>query len=133
MPFIYPDGDKNAQYEPTGEFFRGNMIYCVTKAFGYVWDKGGVSIQVPAGFTSDLATIPKLPFLKVLPKAGGTLWDDAAIVHDKACTEAHRKRITYTQADGLFYAALRERGCSKFTATVFWAAVRLLHMTIGKG
>lgn len=130
MGFIYPLGDKTASYEATRKSFRGNMIYVVTKPFSYQWDKKPIRINVPAGFMSDLATIPKIPGF---PKAGGTLWDDAAIVHDLACNMAKKKTITYGDADGIFYDAMIERGCSKFTATVFWTCVRLLHMTIGKG
>lgn len=130
MPFIYPDGDKNASYVQTNASFRGNAIYRVTKPFSYVWNRKPITIAIPVDYLSDLATIPKLPFL---PRAGGTLWDDAAIIHDKACNDAKRKLITYRDADGIFYDAMIERGCSKFTATVFWAAVSFLHCTIGKG
>lgn len=130
MPFRYPIGSSNAEYEPTGKKFRGNMIYCVLRPFEYEWDKKPITIRIPAGFTTDLATIPKLPFL---PRAGGTLWDDAAIIHDKACSDAHEGIISYEDADAIFYDALIERGCSRFTAFVFWAAVSLLHKIIGKG
>lgn len=124
MPFIYFDGRDNAAYEPTGESRDGRPIYCVTASFGYLVRFGGKlhSVNVPNGFLTDLASIPSLPFM---PKPGGSLWDDAAIVHDVACIEARKGIRTRREADAIFYHALRERGCRAYTAWVFWAAVRI--------
>ncbi len=38
---------------------------------------------------------------------------------------AGRAAMARQEADAIFFYALRDRGCSRFTAWVFWAAVRL--------
>lgn len=132
MPFIYPNGGDNARYEPTGEIRDGRPLYCVMEWFSYWTRFDGVLIKVVVapGFITDLASIPSLPFL---PNPGGTLWDDAAIVHDQALHDAAAGGLTYADADAIFYHALRERGCTVFTATVFWLAVRIKSILKRKG
>jgi hypothetical protein len=126
MPFTYSNGHDNAAYRQAGYTANGRRYYVVTEAFGYECWVGDVlcRVTVPVGFQSDLASIPSLPFM---PKPGGSLWDDAAIVHDAAvCAKVlGRKLFSRAQADAIFYYALRERGCSQLTATIFWLAVRL--------
>jgi hypothetical protein len=132
MPFIYPDGGNNARYESTGEICDGRPLYCVVEGFLYRTALGRerVTVAVEAGFITDLASIPSLPFL---PNPGGTLWDDAAIVHDQALHDAAAGELTRAEADVIFYRALRDRGCSVFTATVFWLAVRIKSILKRKG
>lgn len=124
MPFHYSNGRDNAAYEPTGQTKGGRPVYCVTEWFCYWASLGGVHVcvDVPPGFLSDLASIPLLPFM---PNPAGTLWDDAAIVHDAALRDVAAGDMTRREADAIFFYALRDRGCSRFTAWVFWAAVRL--------
>jgi hypothetical protein len=124
MPFCYLNGENNASYEPTGEVRDGRRLYRVTSGFTYKTTLGGgwVKIYIDPGFISDLASIPSLPFF---PKPGASLWDDAAIVHDDALEQAAVGIFTYAEADAIFYHALRDRGCSVFTAAAFWAAVRV--------
>lgn len=119
MTFKYLNGKSNATYWPTGQVRDGRPLYMVTEPFSY-WDNNfrHPRIDVPEGFITDLASIPTIPFM---PNPDGTLWDDAAIVHDAALTQVRNR----ARADVMFYNALRERGCSAFTATVFWAAVRV--------
>jgi len=120
MPFHYANGRDNAAYEPTGQTKGGRPVYCVTESFSY--SHGQMKIVVPVGFLTDLASIPTLPFF---PNPAGTLWDDAAIVHDAALRDVAAGDMTRREADAIFFYALRDRGCSRFTAWVFWAAVRL--------
>ena len=126
MPFFYENGGNNARYEFTGKRRDRRRVYKVIEGFSYwtnkVGGRDGVRIVVKAGFETDLASIPSLPFL---PNPGGSLWDDAAIVHDMALVAAAKGFLTYAEADAVFYYALRDRGCSVFTAALFWAAVRL--------
>jgi hypothetical protein len=124
MPF-HPTA--NIPYEPTGGFGDGRALYCVTGKTTYLTPDCKVKIEVPAGYVTDLASIPKLLLLS--PKS--SLWDDAAIVHDKACDDARDGRITRRQADAVFYHAMRERGCTLFTATVLWTSVRFYSLTQG--
>ena len=126
MGFVFNPGESTADYEPTGETRDGRPLYCVIEPFSY-WAIIGhrpVEITVQPGFVTDLASIPSLPFM---PNPAGSLWDDAAIVHDYLLklVATGRYALTYEQADAVFYHALRDRGCSVFTATVFWLAVRL--------
>lgn len=124
MPFAYQNVQNNAQYMPTGGKRGGRPLYCVIQPFAY-WHFFGndmVKVHVEDGFVTDLASIPNLP---LFPSPKGTLWDDAAIVHDRALVEVRAGRMNRSIADKLFYHALRERGCSVFTATVFWFAVRI--------
>lgn len=133
MPFIYSSGGRNAAYYPTGKVRDGRPIYCVTHSIIFHTSKVGklgTIIVVPEGFLTDLASIPTLPFF---PNPGGSLWDDAAIVHDKACLEADADKMTFKEADAAFYHALRERGCNVFTAVVLWLAVRANHLVKGQG
>lgn len=119
MPFKYLNGRNNAVYWPTGQVEDGRPYYMVTEPFSYCDPKFRYPrIDVPEGFITDLASIPTIP---LMPNPGGTLWDDAAIVHDVALT----KLSNHAHADAIFYYALLERGCSVFTATVFWSAVRV--------
>jgi hypothetical protein len=126
MPFKFSGGHDSAAYRWAGYKRDGRRYYIVTEAFGYeCWVRGAFCrVAVPEGFRTDLASIPSLPFM---PKPGGSLWDDAAIVHDAAvCAKVlGRKLFSRAQADAIFCHALRERGCSCFTATIFWLAVRI--------
>jgi hypothetical protein len=130
MPFIYPSGGSNARYEPTGERRNGRPLYCVTTRFSYwtILEDRPLEVVIAPGFVTDLASIPSLPFM---PNPAGSLWDDAAIVHDYLlrAVAGGRYVITYAQADAIFYDALLDRGCTRFTAWVFWAAVRLNSIT----
>ncbi len=131
MPFNYVSGRSNARYEPIEKKRDGRQLYRVLEPIIYRTDLKGEMfiIFVAEGFVTDLASIPSLPFM---PKPGGSLWDDAAIVHDQACLDARANLITRVQADAIFYYALRDRGCNVITSTVFWAAVRAGHL-VGMG
>lgn len=125
MPFTNKAGlPSKFKYTPIGKKKDGRPVYKVTEDGHYHTDKvkGFSGVQVHEGFITDLASIPSLPFF---PNPAGSLWDDAAIVHDKLCVEARGGMRKRSEADAVFYHAMIERGCTKFTATVFWMAVRV--------
>ena len=125
MTFKYQDDRSNARYSYTGKKRDGRKIYFVEESFSY--EHGKFLIVVPRGFLTDLASIPSIPFM---PKPGASLWDDAAIVHDRALHSSYN--ITREEADDLFYYALLDRGCTRFTATVLWLAVRIGSFIFGE-
>ena len=64
--------------------FVGNGIWIVTEPLVYI-TKQGESISVPAGFPTDLASIPR-PLWWILPPTGDYL--PATIVHDLAVLDS---------------------------------------------
>jgi hypothetical protein len=69
-----------------------------------VW-VNGEKISAPAGFVSDLASIPWL-FRRSLPRKGP--WSHAAIIHDKLYRDGHinGREITQGHADRIMYAMM---------------------------
>ncbi len=74
---------------------------------------------VPAGFTTDFATVPRL-LTWLVPTAGK--YTKAAVLHDWLLGQAD---ITRCDADGIFRRTMRELGVSPLRRYVMWAAVRL--------
>ncbi|CAI8793847.1 DUF1353 domain-containing protein [Pseudomonas sp. IT-P12] len=81
-------------------------------------------ITVPAGFSTDLASIKVLhnAFLFVLFALVSGYGNYAATVHDwlYATGQMSRKR-----ADAVLYRALRAEGVARWRAWLFWAGVRI--------
>lgn len=88
-----------------------------------VWHHNGgpirLSVMVPAGYITDLASVPKL--FRWLVGASATR-TKAAIVHDVLYGPARFDRVV---ADALFRAIMLEEGVPRFTAHLMWLAVRL--------
>lgn len=78
----------------------------------------GQKITVPAGFETDLASIPRL-FWRVLPRDGGK-YRAAAVVHDYMVG-----RVPWSHAATIFSEALRDNGTGDFRRRLMVAAVRL--------
>ena len=74
--------------------------------------------SVPAGFVTDLASVPRLPVAFFL--AGG-LAHAAAVLHDWLYTTHSTDRAT---ADAVFQDAARACGVSPWRAWVMWLGVR---------
>lgn len=79
----------------------------------------GQTITVPAGFVTDFASVPRLPFVYL---AEGGKGEKAATLHDWAYTSQF---VSREQADALLREALLACGYSSFTAGLFYAAVRV--------
>jgi hypothetical protein len=77
---------------------------------------------VPAGFGTDLATVPR-PVLWLVPAAGR--YTLAAVLHDWLCTVGIATgAVTSRQADGLFRRAMREAGVPVLLRWLMWTGVR---------
>lgn len=78
-------------------------------------------INIPAGFQSDLATIPW--FLKSIYDENG-LWTPACIVHDWMYKHLKELNITRAEADKDFLILMLAYGVSVKTSFVFYSGVR---------
>lgn len=77
------------------------------------------TFTVPAGFTTDLATVPRA-VVWLLPRHG--VYTKAAVLHDWLLTSAV---VSRRDADGLFRRAMRELDVPVPRRWTMWAAVRL--------
>lgn len=75
-------------------------------------------ITVPAGFVTDLASIPR-PFRGVLNQNGNSR--RPAVLHDWLYST---QTLSRAAADGIFRTALIAEGMGRIGATVYWAGVR---------
>ena len=77
---------------------------------------------VPAGFATDLASVPR-PVLWLVPESGR--YTLAAVLHDWLCTVGIRTRVvTSRQADGIFRRVMREAGVPVLLRWLMWTGVR---------
>jgi hypothetical protein len=86
--------------------------------FSYLDPDNGL-IDVPAGFETDFASVPRLPLTYALL---GTYGHAAAVLHDFLYTSADLLRA---DADRVFRNALRSSGIARWRAWTMWAGVRL--------
>lgn len=91
-------------------------------------DKVG-TITVPAGFTTDFASIKVLhnAFLFVFFALVSGYGNYAAVIHDYLYTthSVGNVAVTRKEADEVLYRALRAEGIARWRAWLFWAGVRL--------
>ena len=79
------------------------------------------TFTVPAGFPTDLATVPDA-LTWLAPRYG--VYSRAAVLHDWLCVEAAAGRFQRRHADGIFRRTMRELGVSLPRRWMMWAAVR---------
>lgn len=89
------------------------------ESLSYYSPRTGRTYTVPAGFTCDFASIPRIPVAYVVLKTGRT--HRAGVLHDYLCRHLLTPRAT---ADALFYEALRVDGMNWVAARIMWIAVR---------
>lgn len=85
----------------------------------YVSRLANRSFEVPAGFITDLASVPRLPFVYLLT---GGMGHAAAVLHDWLYTTHEVPRDV---ADAIFREALVLCGVSKWQAYLMWLGVRV--------
>jgi hypothetical protein len=78
----------------------------------------GEHIQVPAGFQTDFASIPRALWA-LYPPAGP--WAGAAVIHDYLYVEGKRTR---GECDGIFREAMEALGVPWLRRQIMWLAVR---------
>ncbi|GAB3201552.1 hypothetical protein GCM10027261_36370 [Geodermatophilus arenarius] len=77
---------------------------------------------VPAGFRTDLASVPR-PVRWLVPESGR--YTLAAVLHDWLCQEGIATGVvTARQADGVFRRAMREAGVPVLLRWLMWTGVR---------
>lgn len=96
----------------------GRGTWRLLDALVYYSDAHGFLV-VPAGFVTDLASVPRVPFAYLL--AGG-VGHAAAVIHDWLYS-AHP--VTRSQADEVFYEALQVLSVPRWRAWCMWAGVRI--------
>ncbi len=79
-------------------------------------------LEVPAGFRTDLASIPRLA-RSLIPQNGRHR--RAAVVHDYIYREAGRHTWTRKEADKCFLEAMKVDGVPKLRALTMYSAVRI--------
>lgn len=113
----------------------GRSLWALQRPLTYAPGGAGETITVPAGFVTDLASIPRLAWT-LLPPDGP--WVKAAVVHDflydtngGGVWKGHPSGVTratpYTRAesDGILREAMADRGVDGWRRNIIWAAVRV--------
>lgn len=88
----------------------------------YTTDDPVETVVVPAGFRTDLASIPRL-FRGLLPQNDKHRL--AAVVHDWLCRTAHSRKER-ARGDRIFREAMKDLGVPAWKRWVMWGAVRSL-------
>lgn len=114
---------------------KGRSLWGLQRDLAYRTGNSDDKVLVPAGFVTDLASIPRWCWT-ILPPDGQ--WVKAAIVHDflyATSGTAHWKRrfdgrtradpYTRKEVDGIFCEALKNRGVDTVRRSILWSAVRL--------
>lgn len=83
-----------------------------------IWVGRIVRVEVPCGFVTDLASIPR-PLRAILNVNGKSR--KAAVLHDYLYCE---NKFSRSQCDDLFYQALIAEGMNKALARTYWLGVR---------
>lgn len=104
--------------EPTGWLGAGK--FRLTEPLTYTDADHGV-ITVAAGFVTDFASVVRTPLASMLFVGHGNA---AGVLHDWLYVEDSRG-LSRSQADAVFYRALRSLGVARWRAWCMWAAVRM--------
>lgn len=117
MPF-HNDDPLNAQYAGDGRH------WILTKPLHWDDAEEGWTVEVPTGFSTDLASIPR-PFWPIFPRDGR--YCPAAVVHDWLywAGEVYGEPITRQYADHALRVAAGELGVSWPTRWAIWTGVRI--------
>jgi Protein of unknown function (DUF1353) len=109
------------RFEATDDFRRGRRLYRTQRDLIYfVGDEGSpLVVTVPAGFATDLASVPAFGRFWFLPDGP---WAPAAVVHDWLLAEG---LVSRRMADLIFYEATGVLGVPLARRLVLYVAVRL--------
>ena len=79
------------------------------------------TITVPAGFQTDFASVPRVPFIY---EAFGDRAHREAVLHDYLYRIDSVPLVTYSQANNVFFEAMRERGKGYIVSYgMYWGVV----------
>jgi hypothetical protein len=102
----------------------GRCVWALSTPLIYAAGPAGAAVIVPAGYVTDLASIPR--FAWSLGFAPDGPWAKAAVVHDYLyATRGLSGRYSRAQADGILDQAMAALGVPAWRRAVIWAAVRL--------
>lgn len=104
--------------DPIRVEYAGVDAWILLEPFRYQ-TAAGETITVPAGFTTDFASIPR-PLWGIYPPAGP--WAGAAVVHDYLYIQGDRTRKS---CDALFLEAMGVLGVPWLRRHLMWSAVRV--------
>lgn len=85
----------------------------------YQSDVAGMTFTVPAGFVTDLASTPRIPFVYEI---GGGIANKASVIHDFAYST---HPVPRNVADAVLREASAVTGVAKWRRWAMWAGVRL--------
>jgi hypothetical protein len=91
----------------------------LTEPLFYESDIAKQTIVVPAGFETDFASVPRLPFVFLL---AGDCADEAAVIHDYLYSSRMLPRAT---ADAVLREASEVMGVPAWRRWMMWAGVRI--------
>jgi hypothetical protein len=118
--------------EPLEVEYIDGRTWKLIAAFDYVLDwknEASQIINVPAGFVTDFASIPRALW-DILPPTGK--YGKAAVIHDYLYVNGGNlppDQFSKTDADRIFYEAMGILGVGQVTRYVMWQAVKVF----GKG
>lgn len=97
---------------------RDNGQFILDNPLAYLSDHLGRTVIVPAGFQTDLASVPRLPVIYML---FGNRARQASVVHDYLYGSGE---VSRKDADEVFYEAAVATGVPKWAAKAMWTGVR---------
>lgn len=86
----------------------------------FVWETDTERVEVPAGFETDFASVPRWPVVFTL--LGERIYA-AAVLHDWLYRTG---QVSRREADALFYRAMRAEGIARPYALAAWLGARLV-------
>ncbi|MBD8061274.1 DUF1353 domain-containing protein [Oceanitalea stevensii] len=119
-------GSGRTRFEVLEEFGYTQLPPDGRDATGPTWSRAAVEHVVPAGFVTDLASVPSVLWGVIASYGRQTL---PAVLHDTLYAAARTARATRArrlrrQADTLFRATLRATGAGPVQEWLMWAGVR---------
>lgn len=90
--------------------------------FDYNWE----DVSIPAGFITDLDSVPRIPFVYALIKGRARI---SAIIHDYLCVYSN---LTQKEIDKVFKKAMKAEGVDWLYKNLIYYSTRLYQTTIGK-
>lgn len=130
VPFEKFNAPLDTQYDEAASQALGYDVWRITKAFTFnVGSEGSDTfVNVPAGYLSDGASVPKF-FWDLLPPWG--VYGQAAVVHDILCETLSVTKagvatpITRAKCDSIFKEAMIAAGTPVWKRNVMYIAVRV--------
>lgn len=99
----------------------GKRWYRLHESITYFSDRIKEPIIVPAGFETDMASVP-IPFQPFIQKDDGPLW--AALVHDYLYSKSCSVKVTRKEADEIFLEAMTITGVGPIKRGMVYHSVR---------